>query len=132
MTGAVLELQGITKQFPGVLANDDVSLSVGRGEIHALLGENGAGKSTLVKMIYGVMRPDAGVMRFAGKPYAPARPSDAREQGIGMVFQHFSLFEGLTVSENIALGISPLVMPGYALLTCSCPMAPPEPPVLIV
>jgi general nucleoside transport system ATP-binding protein len=106
MSPPLLELQGITKQFPGVLANDDVSLSVGPGEIHALLGENGAGKSTLVKIIYGVMHPDAGTMRFAGEAYAPARPSDARERGIGMVFQHFSLFEGLTVTENIALGIS--------------------------
>ena len=65
MSPPLLELQGITKQFPGVLANDDVSLSVGPGEIHALLGENGAGKSTLVKIIYGVMHPDAGTMRFA-------------------------------------------------------------------
>jgi general nucleoside transport system ATP-binding protein len=106
MSPPLLELQGITKQFPGVLANDAVSLSVGRGEIHALLGENGAGKSTLVKIIYGVMHPDAGTMRFSGEPYTPARPSEARERGIGMVFQHFSLFDGLTVAENIALGIS--------------------------
>jgi general nucleoside transport system ATP-binding protein len=106
MSPPLLELQGITKQFPGVLANDDVSLSVGKSEIHALLGENGAGKSTLVKIIYGAMHPDAGVMRFNGETYAPAGPSAARERGIGMVFQHFSLFEGLTVAENIALGIS--------------------------
>src|SRR5262249_31089286 len=106
MSPPLLELNGITKQFPGVLANDDVSLSVGKSEIHALLGENGAGKSTLVKIIYGAMHPDAGVMRFDGEVYAPARPSAARERGIGMVFQHFSLFDGLTVAENIALGIS--------------------------
>ncbi len=105
MSGALLELQGITKQFPGALANDGVSLAVGKGEIHALLGENGAGKSTLVKIVYGVLHPDAGAMRLNGEVYAPARPSEARQKGIGMVFQHFSLFEGLTVSENIALGL---------------------------
>jgi general nucleoside transport system ATP-binding protein len=106
MSGPLLELRGITKSFPGALANDDVTLDVGSGEIHALLGENGAGKSTLVKIIYSVLRADAGVMLLNGAPYAPARPSDARAQGIGMVFQHFSLFEGLTVAENIALGSS--------------------------
>jgi simple sugar transport system ATP-binding protein len=106
MSVPLLELRSIAKRFPGVLANDDVSLTVGRGEIHALLGENGAGKSTLVKIIYGVLRPDAGTMRLDGEVYAPARPSEARERGIGMVFQHFSLFEGLTVAENIALGLS--------------------------
>jgi simple sugar transport system ATP-binding protein len=106
MSRPLLELQGITKRFPGALANDDVTLAVGGGEVHALLGENGAGKSTLVKIIYGVLRADAGVMHLNGAPYAPARPSEARAQGIGMVFQHFSLFEGLTVAENIALGSS--------------------------
>jgi len=106
-TTALLELDGLTKRFPGVLANDAVSFSIGHGEIHALLGENGAGKSTLVKMIYGVMHPDEGRMRFAGAPFAPARPFDARAAGIGMVFQHFSLFSALTVAENISLGVSP-------------------------
>lgn len=100
-----LELNGITKSFPGVLANDNISFSVRRGEIHALLGENGAGKSTLVKMIYGMMRPDAGSILLHGEAYAPASPADARTAGIGMVFQHFSLFEALTVAENIALGM---------------------------
>jgi ABC-type uncharacterized transport system ATPase subunit len=102
----ILKLEGITKAFPGVIANSNVSFSVGAGEIHALLGENGAGKSTLVKMIYGVMRPDSGEMTFQGQPYAPAKPSDARGRGIGMVFQHFCLFEALSVFENIALGLS--------------------------
>jgi general nucleoside transport system ATP-binding protein len=102
----LLELIGITKRFPGVLANDAVTFSVGAKEIHALLGENGAGKSTLVKIIYGVLQPDEGAMRLAGELYAPAKPFDARAKGVGMVFQHFSLFEGLTVAENIALGIS--------------------------
>jgi general nucleoside transport system ATP-binding protein len=106
----LLELQGVTKRFPGVLANDDVWLAVGKGEIHALLGENGAGKSTLVKIVYGVLRPDAGAMQLNGKVYAPARPSEARQKGVGMVFQHFSLFEGLTVAENIALGFSARAM----------------------
>ncbi|VAW15280.1 ABC transporter ATP-binding protein [hydrothermal vent metagenome] len=105
--GALLDLDGLTKHFPGVLANDAVSFSIAPGEIHALLGENGAGKSTLVKMIYGVMHPDEGAMRFGGEPYAPTRPFDARAAGIGMVFQHFSLFAALTVAENIALGVSP-------------------------
>lgn len=103
----VLELKGLTKRFPGVLANDAISLSVHRGEIHALLGENGAGKSTLVKMIYGIMRPDAGSMMLAGKPYAPTSPAHARGCGISMVFQHFSLFDALTVTDNVALGMRP-------------------------
>lgn len=100
-----LELSGITKRFPGVLANDHVSFSVRPGEIHALLGENGAGKSTLVKMIYGIMQPDEGEIRWNGKPVVVQSPKAARKLGIGMVFQHFSLFEALTVMENIALGM---------------------------
>ena len=108
----VLELNGLTKSFPGVLANDTVSFRIEPGEIHALLGENGAGKSTLVKMIYGVLRPDGGAMRFQDKPFSPANPAQARGQGIGMVFQHFSLFEALTVSQNIELGISPELAAG--------------------
>jgi len=108
----LLELSDLTKSFPGVLANDSVSFQVGHGEIHALLGENGAGKSTLVKMIYGVLQPDGGVMHIHGETYAPNSPSEARAHGIGMVFQHFSLFEALTVSENIELGISPELAKG--------------------
>ena len=100
-----LELIGITKQFPGVLANDNISFSVKPGEIHALLGENGAGKSTLVKMIYGIMQPDAGEIRWNGERVTITNPKAARALGIGMVFQHFSLFEALTVLENIALGM---------------------------
>jgi ABC-type uncharacterized transport system ATPase subunit len=99
-----LELIGITKRFPGVLANDHVGFAVRPGEIHALLGENGAGKSTLVKMIYGVMQPDAGEIRWNGEPVTIANPKAARRLGIGMVFQHFSLFDAMTVLENIALG----------------------------
>ena len=105
VASARLELRGITKRFPGVLANDSVGFSVQPGEIHALLGENGAGKSTLVKMIYGVMAPDAGSMAWDGAPVTIANPRAARKLGIGMVFQHFSLFEAMTVLENIALGL---------------------------
>ncbi len=100
-----LQLTGLTKRFPGVLANDNVSFSVLPGEIHALLGENGAGKSTLVKMIYGIMQPDAGEIRWNGEPVTVPNPKFARKLGVGMVFQHFSLFEAMTVLENIALGM---------------------------
>lgn len=103
--GPLLEINGVTKAFPGVVANREVSFAVDTGSIHALLGENGAGKSTMVKMIYGVMRPDSGTMVLDGRPYTPNRPADARDAGIGMVFQHFSLFEAMTVIENIALGL---------------------------
>src|SRR5271168_346156 len=102
-----LALDGITKIYPAVVANDGIALGVMPGEIHAVLGENGAGKSTLMKIIYGVVRPDAGTMRWNGKAVAIASPARARALGIGMVFQHFSLFETLTVSENIALALEP-------------------------
>ena len=100
-----LQLVGVSKSFPGVRANDNVSLSVKPGEIHALLGENGAGKSTLVKMIYGILAPDEGQIIFDGSPQRISNPRAARRLGIGMVFQHFSLFEAMTVLENIALGL---------------------------
>ncbi|WP_395067637.1 ABC transporter ATP-binding protein [Paraburkholderia silvatlantica] len=100
-----LALAGITKQYPAVRANDDVTLSVAPGEIHALLGENGAGKSTLMKIVYGAVRPDAGEIRWEGQTVEIASPAAARKLGIGMVFQHFSLFETLTVGENIALSL---------------------------
>ncbi|MEM6305575.1 MAG: ABC transporter ATP-binding protein [Pseudomonadota bacterium] len=101
----LLSLEGLTKAYPGVLANDTVSLTIKPGEVHALLGENGAGKSTLVKMIYGLVKPDAGRMQMHGGPFAPADPRAARAAGVGMVFQHFSLFDALSVAENIALGM---------------------------
>ena len=104
-TAARLELTKITKRFGEVLANDAVSLSARKGEIKALIGENGAGKSTLVKIIYGVLEADAGEMRFEGVPVSVANPRAARRLGIGMVFQHFSLFEPMTVLENIAIGM---------------------------
>ncbi|WP_207479238.1 ABC transporter ATP-binding protein [Arenibaculum pallidiluteum] len=100
-----LEARGITKGFPGTLANDHVDLVLDPGEIHALLGENGAGKSTLVKIIYGVLKADSGTLLWEGRPVTIASPADARRLGIGMVFQHFSLFESLTAAENIALGL---------------------------
>ena len=100
-----LELNGITKAYPSVIANENVSLAVGRGEIHAVLGENGAGKSTLMKMIYGVTRADAGEMKWEGNPVQVENPAHARSLGIGMVFQHFSLFETLNVVENVALAL---------------------------
>ena len=100
-----LRVTGITKRFPGCLANDDVSLSLAAGEIHALLGENGAGKSTLVKILYGVQSADSGLIQWEGQPVQIPNPAAARALGIGMVFQHFSLFETLSVAENIALSL---------------------------
>jgi len=102
---ALLTVEGLTKAYPGVVANDRVDFDIAEGEIHALLGENGAGKSTLVKMIYGLAQPDAGRMTLRGQPYAPAGPGAARASGVAMVFQHFSLFDALSVAENIALGM---------------------------
>ncbi|WJY21900.1 ABC transporter ATP-binding protein [Fontisubflavum oceani] len=102
---ALLTIDGLTKAYPGVVANDAVSFQIQPGEVHALLGENGAGKSTLVKMIYGLVRPDAGTMMLEGAAYTPAEPRAARGAGVAMVFQHFSLFEALNVAENIALGM---------------------------
>jgi simple sugar transport system ATP-binding protein len=100
-----LVLRGITKRYPAVVANDDVNLEVRAGEIHALLGENGAGKSTLMKIVYGVTKPDAGTIIWEGQPVHIGSPAEARRLGIGMVFQHFSLFETLTVAENISLAL---------------------------
>ncbi|MCX7889291.1 MAG: ABC transporter ATP-binding protein [Rhodobacteraceae bacterium] len=101
----LLSVEGISKTYPGVKANEDVSFAIGAGRVHALLGENGAGKSTLVKMIYGLVRPDAGRMRMRGQDFAPQAPREARAAGVAMVFQHFSLFEALNVAENVALGM---------------------------
>ncbi|MGD2172192.1 MAG: ATP-binding cassette domain-containing protein, partial [Gammaproteobacteria bacterium] len=104
-TGFRLELEGITKIYPSVVANADVSLAVRKGEIHAVLGENGAGKSTLMKMIYGLARPDAGQIKWEGEVVQVENPAQARNLGIDMVFQHFSLFETLNVVENVALAL---------------------------
>lgn len=102
---ARLALHHISKRYPAVVANDGINLTVQAGEIHAVLGENGAGKSTLMKIIYGAVKPDAGQVLFNGKEVNIANPAQARELGIAMVFQHFSLFDTLTVTENIALGL---------------------------
>ncbi|WP_417743506.1 ABC transporter ATP-binding protein [Salipiger sp.] len=103
MPAPLLSLRGLSKSYGTVRANRDIDLDVAAGSIHAVLGENGAGKSTLMKLIYGVESPDAGEMRWQGNVVAPSSPNAARSQGIGMVFQHFSLFETLTVVENISL-----------------------------
>jgi simple sugar transport system ATP-binding protein len=100
-----LSLRGISKVYPSVVANDNIDLDVRPGEIHAVLGENGAGKSTLMKIIYGVTRQTSGEMYWEGKPVRIESPGHARSLGIGMVFQHFSLFETLTVVENVALSL---------------------------
>ena len=98
-------MRGLSKFFGDFAANRDVTLSIDAGEIHALLGENGAGKSTLVKMIYGILKPDTGSMELLASSYSPNNPSDAKSAGVGMVFQHFAVFDALTVLENIALGL---------------------------
>ena len=105
MTGILLDINGMTKAYPGVVANNNVSFQIRSGEVHALLGENGAGKSTLVKMIYGLVKPDSGSMTFQNQQFMPASPNAARGTGVAMVFQHFSLFDALSVAENIALGM---------------------------
>ena len=101
----LLELEGITKRFPGVVANDRVDFDVRPGEVHTLLGENGAGKSTLMKILYGLYHADEGEIRLRGEPVTIESPSDAIEQGIGMIHQHFMLVPTLTVAENVALGL---------------------------
>ncbi|HPM68277.1 MAG TPA: ABC transporter ATP-binding protein [Piscinibacter sp.] len=100
-----LELIDISKQYPAVKANDRVNLRVKPGEIHAVLGENGAGKSTMMKMIYGAVRPDEGEIRWNGQAVQIASPAQARQLGISMVYQHFSLFDTLTAAENVWLGL---------------------------
>jgi ABC-type uncharacterized transport system ATPase subunit len=106
VTALRLQLEQISKRFAAVVANDRVDLAVEPGQIHAILGENGAGKSTLVKIIYGALRPDAGRILWDGRPVAIRSPQEARALGIAMVFQHFSLFDTLTVAENVWLGMS--------------------------
>jgi len=100
----VVRLRGIGKTFPGVIANHDIDIDVRRGTIHAIVGENGAGKSTLMKILYGVQKPDSGVIEIDGQAVSLSSPSDAIAQGVGMVFQHFMLADNLTVLENVVLG----------------------------
>ncbi|MBB0243915.1 ATP-binding cassette domain-containing protein [Streptomyces alkaliphilus] len=99
-----VELRGITKRFPGVVANHDIDITVRRGTVHALIGENGAGKSTLMKILYGMQKPDEGTITIDGERVSPSSPADAIRNGIGMVHQHFMLADNLTVRENIVLG----------------------------
>ena len=104
----VLELRGITKRFPGIVANDGVDFDLRRGEVHALLGENGAGKSTLMNVLYGLYRPDEGEILINGKPAELGSPKASIENGVGMVHQHFMLIPVMTVAENIVLATEPV------------------------
>src|SRR5438105_6498716 len=106
--GPVLELRGITKRFPGVVANDRVDFDLRRGEVHALLGENGAGKTTLMNVLYGLYQPDEGEIFVKGQRIRVHSPNDAIAAGIGMVHQHFMLVPVLTVTENVMLGVESL------------------------
>ncbi|MSX62879.1 MAG: ATP-binding cassette domain-containing protein, partial [Actinobacteria bacterium] len=103
----LLEITGLTKQFPGVLANDDISLSVKAGEVVALLGENGAGKSTLVKAVFGLIKPDKGEIKISGNVMAYGDTAGVIAAGVGMVHQHFQLVPVMSVTENIILGDEP-------------------------
>ena len=103
----VVEMLNIRKEFPGILANDDITLGLRKGEVHALLGENGAGKSTLMSILFGLYQPDAGMIRIRGQEVRIDNPNIANELGIGMVHQHFKLVHNFTVTENIVLGIEP-------------------------
>ena len=107
-TQAAIELRGIGKRFPGVIANHDVDITIRKATIHALVGENGAGKSTLMKILYGVQKPDDGTISVNGRQVAFSTPADAIAEGIGMVFQHFMLADNLSVLENVALGAEKL------------------------
>ena len=105
MNESFVEFNNITKKYPGVIANNNVSFNINKSTVHALLGENGAGKSTLVKVLYGLLEPEEGHINFNNEILKINSPSEARKKGIGMVFQHFSLFESLTVRDNLILGI---------------------------
>ena len=103
----VIEMLHITKMFPGIIANDDITLKLKKGEIHALLGENGAGKSTLMSVLFGLYQPEKGEIRKNGEKVEIKDPNDANRLGIGMVHQHFKLVEVFTVLDNIILGVEP-------------------------
>src|ERR1700742_857807 len=107
LSAPLLSAVSISKRYGAFLANDCIDLDLFPAEIHALLGENGAGKSTLVKVMYGLIQPNGGELRWMGEKVVLSGPSEARARGIGVVFQHFSLFENLTVAENVALGLPP-------------------------
>ncbi|HRZ89093.1 MAG TPA: ATP-binding cassette domain-containing protein, partial [Spirochaetia bacterium] len=100
----IVEMLNVSKSFPGILANDDISIQLRKGEIHALLGENGAGKSTLMSILFGLYKADSGVIKVRGKEVQIHNPNVANALGIGMVHQHFKLVHNFTVTENIILG----------------------------
>lgn len=100
----IIEMCNITKEFPGIIANDDITLQLKKGEIHALLGENGAGKSTLMSVLFGMYQPEKGCIKMNGEVVSINNPNDANRLGIGMVHQHFKLVHNFTVLENIILG----------------------------
>ncbi|MFR9189325.1 MAG: ATP-binding cassette domain-containing protein [Anaerotruncus massiliensis (ex Togo et al. 2019)] len=104
---SAIELLHITKRYPGVIANDDVSIRIGQGEIHGLIGENGAGKSTIMSILYGMVKPDEGTIKIFGQECEISSPMDAIRRGIGMVHQHFMLMPDETVLRNIILGRTP-------------------------
>ena len=108
MSDYIVELKHITKRFPGIIANDDVTLQIKKGEIFALLGENGAGKSTLMSMLFGMYEPDSGEIYVRGKKERITSPSYATKLNIGMVHQHFKLVENYTITENIIMGMEPI------------------------
>ena len=103
----VIEMLNITKEFPGIKANDNITLQLRKGEVHALLGENGAGKSTLMSVLFGLYQPEQGVIKKNGKEVKINNPNDANDLGIGMVHQHFKLVECFSVLDNIILGVEP-------------------------
>ena len=106
-SGYMIEMRHITKRFPGLIANDDISLGIKKGEIFALLGENGAGKSTLMSVLFGMYEPDKGEIYIRGEKVKITSPRHATQLGIGMVHQHFRLVSNYTVAENIILGSEP-------------------------
>ena len=108
MSEYIIEMRHITKRFPGIVANDDVSIQIKKGEIYALLGENGAGKSTLMSMLFGMYEPDEGEIYIRGEKVRIASPSQATKLNIGMVHQHFKLVQDYTIAENIILGQEPM------------------------
>ena len=116
----VIEMLHITKEFPGIIANDDITLQLRKGEIHALLGENGAGKSTLMSVLFGLYQPEAGVIKKNGEVVKINNPNDATALGIGMVHQHFKLIDVFTVLDNIILGVN------SAAITLTLPASPEE------
>ena len=103
----IIEMLNITKEFPGIKANDNITLQLKKGEIHALLGENGAGKSTLMSILFGLYQPTSGTIRMNGKEVQINNPNDANDLNIGMVHQHFKLVECFSVLDNIVLGVEP-------------------------